>query len=88
MDEVVETCGFGESLMTKAMPPPFAPDPPPHPPTHTPKLQALVYDILLSTTAVFSYAIGSRNLSANEQFFGFLLLLLLVVVVVVVVPKL
>ena len=34
-----------------------------------PKLQALVYDILPSTTAVFSYAIGSRNLSANEQFF-------------------
>ena len=33
------------------------------------KLQALVYDILLSTTAVFSYAIGPRKLSANEQFF-------------------
>ena len=33
------------------------------------KLQALVYDILLSVTAVFSYAIGSRKLSANEQFF-------------------
>ena len=33
------------------------------------KLQALVYDILPSTTAVFSYAIGSRELSANEQFF-------------------
>ena len=32
-------------------------------------LQALVYDIVLSTTAVFSYAIGSRKLSANEQFF-------------------
>ena len=31
------------------------------------KLQALVYDILPST--VFSYAIGSRKLSANEQFF-------------------
>ena len=29
----------------------------------------LVYDILPSTTAVFSYAIGSRKLSANEQFF-------------------
>ena len=29
------------------------------------KLQALVYDILLSTTVIFSYAIGS----ANEQFF-------------------
>ena len=39
------------------------------------KLEALVYDILPSTTAVFSYAIGSRKLSANEQF-----LLLLVVV--------
>ena len=33
-----------------------------------PKLQALVYDILPSTTAVFSYAIASRKLSANEQF--------------------
>ena len=33
------------------------------------KLQALVYDILPSTTAVFSYAIGSRKLSANERFF-------------------
>ena len=32
------------------------------------KLQALVYDILPLTTAVFSYAIGSRKLSANEQF--------------------
>ena len=35
------------------------------------KLQALVY-ILPSTTAVFSYAIGSRKLSANEQFFYFI----------------
>ena len=33
------------------------------------KLQALVYNILPSTTAVFSYATGSRKLSANEQFF-------------------
>ena len=33
------------------------------------ELQALVYDILPSTTAVFSYAIGSIKLSANEQFF-------------------
>ena len=33
------------------------------------KLQALVYNILPSTTAIFSYAIGSRKLSANEQFF-------------------
>ena len=33
------------------------------------KLQVLVYDILPSTTAVFSYAVGSRKLSANEQFF-------------------
>ena len=33
------------------------------------KLQALVYDILPSTTAVFSYATGTRQLSANEQFF-------------------
>ena len=37
--------------------------------TLRPKLQALVYDILPSTTAVFSYAIWSRKLSANEQFF-------------------
>ena len=36
----------------------------------TTKLQALVYDILPSTSAVFSYAIGSRKLSANEQFFA------------------
>ena len=35
----------------------------------TAKLQALVYDLLPSTTAVLSYAIGSRKLSANEQFF-------------------
>ena len=34
-----------------------------------PKLQALVYDFLPSTTAVFSYATGSTKLSANEQFF-------------------
>ena len=34
-----------------------------------PKLQALVYDILPSTTAVFSYALGSRKLSSNEPFF-------------------
>ena len=33
------------------------------------KLQSLVYNILPSTTAVFSYAIGSRKLLANEQFF-------------------
>ena len=33
------------------------------------KLQALVYDILPSTTAVFSYAIGPRKLSGNEKFF-------------------
>ena len=33
------------------------------------KLQAPVYNILPSTTAVFSYAIGSRKLSAKEQFF-------------------
>ena len=35
------------------------------------EFQALVYDILPSTTAVFSYTIGSRKLSANEQFFFF-----------------
>ena len=34
------------------------------------KLEALVYNILPSTTAVFSYAIGSRKLSANEQCFA------------------
>ena len=34
-----------------------------------PKLQALVYGILPSAIVVFSYAIGSRKLSANEQFF-------------------
>ena len=33
------------------------------------QLQAPVYDILPSTTAVFSYAIGARKLSANEHFF-------------------
>ena len=38
-------------------------------PAPSSKLQALVYDILPSTTAVFSYAIGSGKLSANEQFF-------------------
>ena len=32
-------------------------------------LQALVYDTLPSTTAVFSYVIESRKMSANEQFF-------------------
>ena len=37
--------------------------------TIQPKLQALVYDILPSSTAVFSYAIGPSKLSANEQFF-------------------
>ena len=31
------------------------------------ELQALVYDILPSATAVFSCAIGSRKLSANEE---------------------
>ena len=30
-------------------------------------VQALVYDILPTTTAVFSYAIGSRKLSANAE---------------------
>ena len=35
---------------------------------HRTKLQALVYDIIPSTTAVFSYAIGPRKLSANEYF--------------------
>ena len=31
------------------------------------KLQALVYDILPSTTAVFSYALGSRKLSQHSS---------------------
>ena len=34
-----------------------------------PNSKHLVYDILPSTTAVFSYTIGPRKLSANEQFF-------------------
>ena len=33
------------------------------------KLQALVYNILPPTTAIFSYVIGPRKLSANKQFF-------------------
>ena len=33
------------------------------------KLHALVYDVFPSTTAVYSNEIGSRKLSANEQFF-------------------
>ena len=33
------------------------------------ELQAPVYDILPSTSAVFIYVIGSSKLSANEQFF-------------------
>ena len=37
--------------------------------TGSPTLQGLVHDTLASTIAVFSYAIGSRKLSANEQFF-------------------
>ena len=39
------------------------------------KLQALVYNILPSTIAVFSYTIGSRKLSANERLLLVLLLL-------------
>ena len=45
------------------------------------KLQALVYDILPSNTAVFSYGIGPRKLSANEQFLLLLLLCFLLLVV-------
>jgi len=33
------------------------------------KLQALVYNILPSTTAVAGYAIGLKRLSANKQIF-------------------
>ena len=33
------------------------------------KLQALVYDILPSTTIIFSYAKSPRKVLANEQFF-------------------
>ena len=54
------------------VPPAPAPTPPhPRPSAENQelKLQALVDDILPSTTAVFSYAIGSRKLSANEQVF-------------------
>ena len=40
------------------------------------KLQAPVYDILLSTTAVFSYAIGTRKMSANGEFFVLFFVLL------------
>ena len=48
------------------------------------KLQAPVYDVLPSATAVFSYAVGSRKLSANEQFFvGAQTVVILVFVVVV-----
>ena len=35
-----------------------------------PRTPNTVYNILPSTTAVFSYAIGSRKLSANEQYFA------------------
>ena len=34
-----------------------------------PKLQALVYDILPSTIAVFSYAIGSKKTQLTSSFF-------------------
>ena len=34
------------------------------------KLQALVYDILPTTTVIVDYAIGLGKLSANQQFFG------------------
>ena len=40
-----------------------------HPVSAETKLQALVYDILPSTTAIVDYAIGLGKLSANEQFF-------------------
>ena len=74
------TAGPGESLLFPRLhfPPSgwnlASPPPPPHPPKwdgtlHDCKLQALDCDILSSATAVFSYAIGSRKLSANEQFF-------------------
>ena len=33
------------------------------------KLQALVYDMLPSTTAVFSYTIGSENCQPTSSFF-------------------
>ena len=56
-------CGYGEDVRQRRQWPR-----PPLGRLHT-RLQAPVYDILPSTTAVFSYAIGSRKLSANEQFF-------------------
>ena len=48
-----------------------------HTHTHTHKLQALVYNILPSATAIFSYAIGPIKLSANKQFFCFTVVSLL-----------
>ena len=36
---------------------------------HKAKLQALIYDILPSTTAITDYATGLEELSANGQFF-------------------
>ena len=35
--------------------------------THSPKLQALVYDILFPTTAIIGYAIGLEELSAKAR---------------------
>ena len=41
-----------------------------HPVNYTAtQTQTVLYDILPSTTAVFSYAVGSWKLSANEKFF-------------------
>ena len=42
------------------------------------RLQALVHDILPSTTVIFSYAMGSRKLSAIERTSSFFVLFLLV----------
>ena len=56
------------AIMTRVRVPGAARDFSPRGNSHC-KLQALVYDILPSTTAVFSYATGSTKLSANEQFF-------------------
>ena len=53
--EVSVQAGCGDSVVRKAT-------------TVFHKLQALVYDILPPATALFSYDIGSRKLSANEQF--------------------
>ena len=50
------TCVFGRHVATTVL--------------SVPKLQALVYDILPPASAIFDYAIGIEELSANGQFFS------------------